>query len=80
MCAAGPDRHGTDQVEGGSGVDIDVRRDEPYAAYGELYWDVVTTSNGDVFDKAVVILGNRDHAEMRHAVLWQVMDPIPFAS
>ena len=25
-------------------------------------------------DKAVVILGNRDHAEMRHAVLWQVMD------
>jgi len=25
-------------------------------------------------DNAVVILGNRDHAEMRHAVLWQVMD------
>jgi len=25
-------------------------------------------------DRAVVILGNRDHAEMRHAVLWQVMD------
>jgi CubicO group peptidase (beta-lactamase class C family) len=25
-------------------------------------------------DKAVVILGNRDHAEMRHAVLWNVMD------
>ncbi|HET6564378.1 MAG TPA: serine hydrolase [Xanthomonadales bacterium] len=28
-------------------------------------------------DKAVVILGNRDHAEMRHAVLWQVMDQQP---
>lgn len=25
-------------------------------------------------DRAVVILGNRDHAEMRHAVLWKVMD------
>jgi len=24
--------------------------------------------------RAVVILGNRDHAEMRHAVLWEVMD------
>ncbi len=25
-------------------------------------------------DKAVIVLGNRDHAEMRHAVLWEVMD------
>jgi CubicO group peptidase (beta-lactamase class C family) len=25
-------------------------------------------------DRAVVVLGNRDHAEMRHAVLWAVMD------
>jgi len=25
-------------------------------------------------DKAVVVLGNRDHAEMRHALLWHVMD------
>ena len=25
-------------------------------------------------DKAVVVLGNRDHAEMRHAILWEVMD------
>lgn len=30
-------------------------------------------------DKAVVILGNRDHAEMRHAVLWNVMDQSPEA-
>lgn len=27
-----------------------------------------------VNDKAVVVLGNRDHAEMRHALLWEVMD------
>ena len=25
-------------------------------------------------DRAVVVLGNRDHAEMRHALLWDVMD------
>ena len=25
-------------------------------------------------DKAMVVLGNRDHAEMRHALLWEVMD------
>jgi len=25
-------------------------------------------------DRAVVVLGNRDHAELRHAVLWEVMD------
>jgi CubicO group peptidase (beta-lactamase class C family) len=25
-------------------------------------------------DRAVVVLGNRDHAEFRHAVLWEVMD------
>jgi len=25
-------------------------------------------------DKAVIALGNRDHAEMRHALLWEVMD------
>lgn len=26
-------------------------------------------------DRAVVVLGNRDHAEIRHAILWNVMDP-----
>ena len=28
-------------------------------------------------DRAVVVLGNRDHAEMRHAVMWEVMDNNP---
>jgi len=27
-----------------------------------------------VNEKAVIVLGNRDHAEMRHALLWEVMD------
>jgi NADH-quinone oxidoreductase subunit D len=37
-----------------SGVDIDVRRDHPHAAYGLVDWQVITTENGDVFDKVVV--------------------------
>jgi len=28
-------------------------------------------------DRAVIVLGNRDHAELRHAVLWEVMDNRP---
>lgn len=37
-----------------SGVDNDVRRDEPYAAYDRINWNVVTQQEGDVFAKAVV--------------------------
>jgi len=37
-----------------SGVDIDIRRDEPYAAYDRVEWKVIVTENGDVFDKVVV--------------------------
>ncbi|MCJ7692625.1 MAG: nickel-dependent hydrogenase large subunit [Sedimentisphaerales bacterium] len=40
----------------GSGVDIDVRHDDPYAAYGDLDWKVITQTEGDVFAKAVVRL------------------------
>ena len=37
-----------------SGVDIDVRRDHPHAAYGLVDWDVIVQEDGDVFAKAVV--------------------------
>ncbi len=40
----------------GSGVPIDVRRDEPYAAYDRVDWEVITAPGGDVFGKAVVRL------------------------
>ncbi len=40
----------------GSGVAIDVRRDDPYAAYADLDWNVITQPEGDVFAKAVVRL------------------------
>jgi NADH-quinone oxidoreductase subunit D len=37
-----------------SGVDIDVRRDDPYGAYPLVDWKVIVTQNGDVFDKAAI--------------------------
>lgn len=39
-----------------SGIAIDVRRDDPYAAYADLDWKVVSVPQGDVFAKAVVRL------------------------
>jgi membrane-bound hydrogenase subunit alpha len=40
----------------GSGIAIDVRHDDPYAAYGDLDWNVISQPEGDVFAKAVVRL------------------------
>ena len=37
-----------------SGWDIDVRRDDPYAAYNMVDWKVITAQEGDVFAKAQV--------------------------
>jgi NADH-quinone oxidoreductase subunit D len=48
-CVTGPTARG-------SGVDIDVRRDDPYAAYSDIEWSVPTQTEGDVFAKAVVRL------------------------
>ncbi|MDP2173020.1 MAG: nickel-dependent hydrogenase large subunit [Candidatus Cloacimonadaceae bacterium] len=39
-----------------SGVDIDVRRDDPYAAYDMVKWKVITAKEGDIFAKAEVRL------------------------
>jgi len=39
-----------------SGVSIDVRRDDPYAAYDRIEWDVITDEGGDVFSKTKVRL------------------------
>jgi len=38
-----------------SGAKIDVRIDEPYAAYGELDMDYVTCENGDARDRLLII-------------------------
>ncbi len=39
-----------------SGVDIDVRRDDPHAAYDQVPWNVIVFPEGDVFAKAKVRL------------------------
>ena len=38
----------------GSGIKSDVRKDDPYAAYGELDFEVVTEEDGDVRGKSLV--------------------------
>jgi NADH-quinone oxidoreductase subunit D len=40
----------------GSGVPQDIRKNEPYAAYGWLDWNMVVQPQGDVFAKAAVRL------------------------
>jgi len=39
-----------------SGVDTDVRRDEPYGAYEDVEWKVIVWKDGDVFAKVAVRL------------------------
>lgn len=38
----------------GSGINSDIRKDDPYAAYGELDFEVITEEEGDVHAKSVV--------------------------
>ncbi len=40
-----------------SGVDYDIRKDDPYFAYGEIPWNVVTDTNGDVYGRTRVRIG-----------------------
>ena len=46
----------TGPVARGSGVDYDVRRDDPYGYYDELDWNVVTEPYGDNFARVMVRL------------------------
>ncbi len=48
-CTLGPTARASD-------LDIDVRRDHPHAAYGEVDFDVIVRSGGDVYDKTIVRL------------------------
>ncbi|AWB27102.1 NADH-quinone oxidoreductase subunit D [Halococcoides cellulosivorans] len=44
----------TGPVARGSGIDYDLRRDDPYGMYPELDWDVVTQDNGDNYARVLV--------------------------
>ncbi|RJQ11694.1 MAG: NADH-quinone oxidoreductase subunit D, partial [Bacillota bacterium] len=57
-----------------SGVDFDIRRDEPYAAYGKFNVTVPVGINGDVYDRAVCRFG-----EMRASldIIEQALGALP---
>ena len=40
-----------------SGVDYDIRKDDPYLVYQELPWNVVTDTHGDVYGRTLVRMG-----------------------
>jgi NADH-quinone oxidoreductase subunit C/D len=46
----------TGPVARGSGVDYDLRRDDPYGYYDELDWDVVVEDGGDNYSRLLVRL------------------------
>jgi NADH-quinone oxidoreductase subunit C/D len=46
----------TGPVARGSGIDYDLRRDDPYGYYDELDWNVVTEPYGDNFSRVMVRL------------------------
>ncbi|WP_336136782.1 NADH-quinone oxidoreductase subunit D [Natronomonas amylolytica] len=46
----------TGPVARGSGIDIDLRRDDPYGYYEELDWDVVTEDGCDNYSRVLVRL------------------------
>lgn len=46
-CAVGPTARA-------SGINTDIRRDDPYAAYPLIDWKVIVQEDGDIFAKAVV--------------------------
>ncbi|WP_256287735.1 NADH-quinone oxidoreductase subunit D [Halobellus inordinatus] len=46
----------TGPVARGSGIDYDLRRDDPYGYYDKLEWDVVTEPDGDNFARLLVRL------------------------
>ncbi len=49
LCAVGPTARA-------SGVDVDLRRDDPYDAYDQIPFEVITEPDGDVLAKVVVRL------------------------
>ncbi|WP_312912422.1 NADH-quinone oxidoreductase subunit D [Natronosalvus caseinilyticus] len=63
----------TGPVARGSGVDYDLRRDDPYGYYPELEWDVVTEDGCDNFSRVLVRL---DEVEESAKIVEQCLDLI----
>ncbi|WP_049921624.1 NADH-quinone oxidoreductase subunit D [Halopiger djelfimassiliensis] len=52
----------TGPVARGSGIDYDLRRDDPYGYYPNLEWDVVTESAGDNYSRLLVRMGELEES------------------
>jgi membrane-bound hydrogenase subunit alpha len=57
-----------------SGVDRDVRRDDPYAAYGEVEFKVITVDNEDVYGRTLVRVGELMES---FSIVRQVINNLP---
>ena len=57
-----------------SGVDRDVRRDDPYAAYGELDFKVITDNHNDVYGRTLVRMGELLEA---YKIIRQALEKMP---
>lgn len=57
-----------------SGVERDIRRDDPYAAYGEFNFNVITDNHQDVYGRAVVRLKELIES---YRIIRQVLEKLP---
>ncbi|MFA5355872.1 MAG: nickel-dependent hydrogenase large subunit [Candidatus Omnitrophota bacterium] len=57
-----------------SGINIDIRRDDPYGAYDKVDWNVITEKDGDVFAKTIVRILEM-HESIR--IIRQCLDKMP---
>jgi len=67
LCVVGP-------VARGSGVDIDVRKDEPYEAYGEIPFKEITHKEGDTWARMNVRM---DEVEESINIIEYALDHLP---
>src|SRR6266581_1624051 len=58
----------------GSGIDRDLRKDEPYAAYGELDFKVRTRPDGDSYSRAMV---HMDEMRESSQLIRQILEKLP---
>jgi len=57
-----------------SGLDRDVRKDAPYAAYGQLEFKVISVNNCDVYGRTLVRLGELMES---YSLVRQILEKIP---
>jgi formate hydrogenlyase subunit 5 len=67
LCIVGPTARG-------SGVDIDVRKDEPYEAYGEIPFKIITYDEGDTWARMNVRM---DEVEESINIIEYALDNLP---